>query len=93
MTVVLRVVVPLVWELVLPQGLVALLVLPLLGPLPVMLLAAPDLTWWLLALSMVLFVTGVTRITLAVFNLRSAPNTAHRVGARSIVSPEGTLVR
>ena len=72
---------------------VALLVLPLLGPLPVMLLAAPDVTWWLLALSLVLFVTGVTRITLAVFNLRGSPNTAHRVGARSIVTPEGTLAR
>jgi CubicO group peptidase (beta-lactamase class C family) len=91
--VVLRVVVPLVWELVLPLGLLALLVLPLLGPLPVMLLAAPDVTWWLLALSVVLFATGVARITLAVFNLRRARHTVHRVGARSIINPEGTLAR
>jgi CubicO group peptidase (beta-lactamase class C family) len=91
--VVLGVVLPLVWELVLPLGLVALLVLPLLGPLPVMFLAAPDVTWWLLTLSVVLFVTGVTRITLAVFNLHGARNTADRVGARSVINPEGTLAR
>ena len=65
-----HVVLPLLWELLLPLGLLALIVLPLLGPLPVLLLYAPDLTCWLLTVALLLLATGVTRVVLAATGLQ-----------------------